>query len=163
DSPWPPSLYTRCDEARERVSATGAGGEPLDEAALAADLEALRAEGIDAVAIAFLHAYRFPDHERRAGEIARRCGFGQVSLSHETIPIQKLVPRGHTTLVDAYLSPVLRRYVDALRDGLEKLLGPGVPLHFMQSHGGLAHAERFRGKDSILSGPAGGVIGMIAT
>jgi len=159
----PPMLYTRVVEARERVSATGDVVEPLDEAALAADLEALHAEGIDAVAIAFLHAYRFPDHERRAGEIARRCGFEQVSLSHETIPLLKLVPRGHTTLVDAYLSPVLRRYVDALRAGLDELLGPGVPLHFMQSHGGLARAERFRGKDSILSGPAGGVIGMIAT
>src|SRR5690606_16179039 len=159
----PPMLYTRVVEARERVSATGDVVEPLDEAALAADLEALHAEGIDAVAIAFLHAYRFPDHERRAGEIARRCGFAQVSLSHETIPLQKLVPRGHTTLVDAYLSPVLRRYVETLRAGLQELLGPDVPLHFMQSHGGLARAERFRGKDSILSGPAGGVIGMVAT
>ncbi|HEX6995998.1 MAG TPA: hydantoinase B/oxoprolinase family protein [Gammaproteobacteria bacterium] len=163
DIRMPPMLYTRVVEARERVSATGDVVEPLDEAALAADLEALRAEGFDAVAIAFLHAYRFPDHERRAGEIARRLGFTQVSLSHETIPVQKLVPRGHTTLVDAYLSPVLRRYVDALRAGLNELLGPGVPLLFMQSHGGLARAERFRGKDSILSGPAGGVVGMIAT
>src|SRR5690606_40033295 len=109
DSPWPPSLYTRCDEARERVSATGAGGEPLDEAALAADLEALRADGIDSVAIAFLHAYRFPDHERRAGDIARRCGFAQVSLSHETIPLQKLVPRGHTTRSEEHTSELQSR------------------------------------------------------
>ena len=159
----PPMLYERVVEARERVSASGDVVEPLDETALAAELDALRASGIDSVAIAFLHGYRFPDHERRAGEIARRCGFAQVSLSHETIPLQKLVPRGHTTLVDAYLSPVLRRYVETLRAGLDELLGPGVPLLFMQSHGGLARAELFRGKDSILSGPAGGVIGMIAT
>jgi len=159
----PPMLYERVVEARERVAADGAVVEPLDEAALAADLEALRASGIDSVAIAFLHGYRFPEHERRAGEIARRCGFAQVSLSHETIPLQKLVPRGHTTLVDAYLSPVLRRYVETLQAGLDELLGPGVPLLFMQSHGGLARAGHFRGKDSILSGPAGGVIGMVET
>jgi len=159
----PIMLYDAVIEARERVSAAGDVIEPLDEAALAADLDALRASGIDSVAIAFLHGYRFPDHERRAGEIARRTGFAQVSLSHETIPLQKLVPRGHTTLVDAYLSPVLARYVASMQAGLYELLGSDVPLLFMQSHGGLARAEFFRGKDSILSGPAGGVVGMVAT
>src|SRR5690606_11542957 len=159
----PPMLYERVVEARERVCVGGDVIEPLDEARLAIELDALRASGVDSVAIAFLHGYRFPEHELRAGDIARRCGFAQVSLSHETIPLQKLVPRGHTTLVDAYLSPVLHRYVETLRNGLDELLGRDVPLHFMQSHGGLARAERFRGKDSILSGPAGGVIGMVAT
>jgi 5-oxoprolinase (ATP-hydrolysing) len=159
----PPLLYERVVEARERVGARGEIVMALDERQLAADLGRLRAAGFDSVAIAFLHAYRYPEHERRAGEIARRCGFRQVSLSHETIALQKLVPRANTTLVDAYLSPVLRRYVASLRSGLEALFGTEVPLLFMQSHGGLVRADLFRGKDSILSGPAGGVIGMAAT
>ncbi|HEX7079908.1 MAG TPA: hydantoinase B/oxoprolinase family protein [Gammaproteobacteria bacterium] len=159
----PEMLYARVVEARERVSAQGDVVEPLDAQRLAADLASVRAEGIDSVAIVLLHGYRYPEHERQAGEIARRLGFSQVSLSHETIPLMKLIPRGDTTLVDAYLSPILRRYVASLRDGLDALLGAGAPLSFMQSHGGLAKADFFRGKDSILSGPAGGVIGMVAT
>src|SRR5690606_1609446 len=105
-----------------------------------------------------MHAHLHPVHERRAGEIARRLGFSQVSLSSEVSPLLKLVPRGDTTVVDAYLSPVLARYVAGVAAEL-----PGVDLQFMQSHGGLVEAGHFRGKDAILSGPAGGIVGMART
>src|SRR5690606_35230402 len=105
--------------------------------------------------------YRHPRHETLAAEAAREIGFEQVSASHRVSPLMKLVPRADTTLADAYLSPVLRRYVDAVRGGLSEYLG-AAPLLFMQSHGGLADAAAFHGKDSLLSGPAGGVVGMVA-
>ena len=104
-----------------------------------------------------MHGWRFPDHEARLAAIARDLGFAQISVSHEVAPLIKLVPRGDTTVVDAYLSPVLRRYVDRVAGGLGD-----APLQFMQSNGGLTDARAFRGKDAILSGPAGGVVGMVA-
>jgi 5-oxoprolinase (ATP-hydrolysing) len=157
----PPVLYDRVIEATERMSAHGEVVTALDENALRAGLEAAHAAGLRSVAIAFLHGYRFPDHELRAAGIARAMGFDQVSVSHQISPLMKLVPRGHTTLVDAYLSPVLDRYIRNLREGLHDRLG-SASLLFMQSHGGLVRAEAFRGKDSLLSGPAAGVVGMAA-
>ena len=110
------------------------------------------------MAVVCLHGYRFPGHEQRIGEIARRIGFTQISLSHETSPLMKLVSRGDTTVADAYLSPILSRYVNQVTGELS-----GVRLQFMQSSGGLTDARTFRGKDSILSGPAGGIVGMART
>jgi len=151
----PELMYERVIEADERV---GAGGEviaALDEEALAAELQAAYGAGIRACAIVFLHGFRHAAHELAAEALALAAGFTQVSVSHRVSPLMKLVPRGDTTVVDAYLSPVLRRYVD----GVAKEM-PGVRLLFMQSSGGLAEASRFQGKDAILSGPAGGIVGM---
>ena len=153
----PPPLYTEVVEAHERLAADGRVLQPLDETQLAEALQAARARGLDAVAIAFLHAYRYPAHELAAAALARAAGFRQVSVSHEVSPLARLVPRGETTVADAYLSPVLGRYVQRLRQPLQ-----GKRLLFMQSNGGLAEADRFRGRDSVLSGPAGGVVGMAA-
>jgi 5-oxoprolinase (ATP-hydrolysing) len=154
----PQMLYSAVIEARERTGAHGELITPLDEDGVARDLRAAWDEGFRAVAVACLHSYRYPAHEARIGEIARALGFTQVSLSHETSPLMKLVSRGDTTVVDAYLSPVLARYVDSVTGEL-----PGVRVQFMQSHGGLADARSFRGKDSILSGPAGGIVGAART
>ena len=154
----PEQLYERVIEAEERVTAEGEVLTPLDAARLRADLEAAYAAGIRSAAIVFLHGYRYPAHERRAAELARLLGFTQVSASHQVSPLMKLVSRGDTTVVDAYLSPILRRYVD--RVGAE--LG-GTRLLFMQSNGGLTDARRFQGKDAILSGPAGGIVGAVRT
>ena len=154
----PDLLYSRVIEATERV---GAGGEvitPLDEEAAGRDLRSAYAGGFRSVAVVCLHGYRYPAHEARLGELARQAGFTQVSLSHETSPLMKLVSRGDTTCVDAYLSPILARYVDHVASELG-----GVRLQFMQSNGGLTDARLFRGKDSILSGPAGGIVGMART
>ena len=158
----PEMLYEEVIEAEERVSARGEVITPLDEPTLRAELAAARARGMHSVAIVFLHGYRFPEHERRAARLAEAVGFRQVSVSHATSALMKLVSRGDTTLADAYLSPVLNRYVRQVREGLADVLRD-APLLFMQSHGGLVSAEAFRGKDSILSGPAGGVVGMAKT
>ncbi len=123
-----------------------------------AALEALRNDGIDALAIVLMHGWTWQAHERRLAEIARELGFAQISVSHEVAPLIKLIGRGDTTVVDAYLSPVLRRYVDRVAAGLPH----STELRFMQSNGGLTDASSFRGKDAILSGPAGGVVGMVA-
>jgi 5-oxoprolinase (ATP-hydrolysing) len=157
----PEMLYTRVVGAGERVTAEGEIETPLDAARLRHDLAAAFAAGLRSVAIVLLHGYRFPQHELAAEAIAREVGFPQISISHRVMPLPKLVARGDTTLVDAYLSPVLGRYVSSVRRGLAGQLG-SAPLLFMQSHGGLAAAEHFRGKDSLLSGPAGGVVGMVA-
>jgi 5-oxoprolinase (ATP-hydrolysing) len=162
DIQLPEMLYTIVVEARERVSARGDVVQPLDEARLRADLEVASQQGATSVAIVLLHGYRYTEHERRAAEIARKLSFGQVSVSHETSPLMKLVSRGDTTLVDAYLSPALDRYIGQVRAGLADIIGT-APLLFMQSHGGLVQADYIKGKDSILSGPAGGVIGMVET
>jgi 5-oxoprolinase (ATP-hydrolysing) len=156
----PEMLYTRAVGAVERIDAAGEVVVPLDAGALRESLDAAHAAGLRSVAIVLLHGYRYPQHERVAGAIAREAGFTQISLSHEALPLPKLVVRGDTTLADAYLSPVLDRYVASVRRGLAEHLAEGRLL-FMQSHGGLASAARFRGKDSLLSGPAGGVIGMV--
>ncbi|MBZ0212125.1 MAG: hydantoinase B/oxoprolinase family protein [Hyphomicrobium sp.] len=210
----PEMLYRRVIEADERVRADGSIERRLDLAALEEKLRTARADGIDAVAIVFMHAYAYPEHERRAAELARALGFSQVSASHEVSPLIKLVPRGDTTVADAYLSPVLRRYVERVSSALSPPSpGPsrhaeGVPsarregwgegqrqaappisaphvsaepssariplpadagrgtgpnILFMASSGGLKAAQMFRGRDAILSGPAGGVVGMAET
>src|SRR5690606_24425064 len=154
----PDMLYAATVAARERLGADGTVLVPLDEDGLRADLAAAHAAGFRSAAIVLLHGYKHPQHERRAAEIAAEVGFAQVSASHEVSPLPKLVPRGDTTLAAAYPSPVLRRYVAAVEAGLARELR-GAPLLFMQSHGGLAAAAHFRGRDSVLSGPAGGVVG----
>ncbi|KEO96682.1 5-oxoprolinase [Erythrobacter litoralis] len=145
-------------EVDERVSAAGKVLTPLDEEAARQRLEALRGEGCDALAIVLMHGWHFRDHEKRLAEIAREIGFAQVSASHEVAPLIGIVARGDTSVVDAYLSPVLKRYTD----GLQAELPNAGRLRFMQSNGGLAEVGAFRGKDAILSGPAGGVVGMVA-
>jgi 5-oxoprolinase (ATP-hydrolysing) len=162
DIKLPSMLYARVIGAVERVAVDGAVLVPLDVAKLRTDLEDAYAGGLRSVAIVLLHGYRFPGHEAAAAALARAIGFPQVSVSHEVLPLQKLVARGDTTLVDAYLSPVLDRYVGGVRSGLKSAIGDVGRLMFMQSHGGLAPAAHFRGKDSLLSGPAGGVVGMVA-
>ena len=154
----PELLYAQVVEADERVGAHGEVIAPLDEAALRAGLQQALDTGIRACAIVFLHGWRFTAHEAAAARIAREMGFTQVSVSHEVSPMMKLVSRGDTTVVDAYLSPILRRYVDRVATQM-----PGVRLFFMQSSGGLTEAHRFQGKDAILSGPAGGIVGMVRT
>ena len=154
----PTMLYDRAVEIDERVGADGTLIRALDETAAATLLATFRADGFDSVAIALMHGWAYPAHERRLVALARQAGFGQVSASHEVAPLIRFVPRAATTVVDAYLSPILRRYVDCIADGV----GADCELSFMQSNGGLTHAHAFRGKDAILSGPAGGVMGMVA-
>ncbi|MEO5844021.1 MAG: hydantoinase/oxoprolinase family protein, partial [Caldimonas sp.] len=154
----PELLYSRVIEADERVGADGTVVRALDEAKLARDLEAARAAGFASVAIVFMHGWRFTAHELAAERLAKGAGFAQLSVSHKVSPLMKLVGRGDTTVVDAYLSPILRRYVDQVSAEM-----PGVRLYFMQSSGGLADAQAFQGKDAILSGPAGGIVGMART
>jgi 5-oxoprolinase (ATP-hydrolysing) len=154
----PELLYERVVEANERVGAQGEVEQPLDEAALRAELQAARDAGIAGCAIVFMHGWKYPAHEQDAARLAREAGFTQVSVSSEVSPLMKLVARGDTTVVDAYLSPILRRYVDRVAAQM-----PGVRLYFMQSSGGLTEAHRFQGKDAILSGPAGGIVGMVRT
>jgi 5-oxoprolinase (ATP-hydrolysing) len=154
----PELLYKKVVEVVERIGARGDVMIPLDEKRTQTALEAAYAEGFRSIAIVFMHGYRFPDHEERVAEMARGTGFTQVSVSHQVSPVMRVVSRGDTTVVDAYLSPILRRYVDRVAAEL-----PDVRLMFMQSNGGLTDARRFQGKDSILSGPAGGIIGMVRT
>jgi 5-oxoprolinase (ATP-hydrolysing) len=154
----PELLYERVVEAQERVGADGEVVQPLDEAALRQQLDDARAAGIAACAIVFMHGWRYPAHEQAAARLARAAGFAQVSVSSEVSPLMKFVARGDTTVVDAYLSPILRRYVEQVAAQM-----PGVRLFFMQSSGGLTEAHRFQGKDAILSGPAGGIVGMVRT
>ncbi|MFE0553699.1 hydantoinase B/oxoprolinase family protein [Streptomyces pilosus] len=151
----PELLYERVVEVDERVAADGTVLRAPDLDALAPALRRAWDDGIRAVAVVCMHSHLHPAHEQRIGELAARTGFPQISLSSEVSPLMKLVPRGDTAVVDAYLSPVLRRYVRHVADELEN-----VRLMFMQSNGGLTEAGRFRGKDAILSGPAGGIVGM---
>ncbi len=170
----PEQLYERVVEVDERVRAEGAVEKLLDIAHLIPAVEKARAEGINAVAIILMHAWKYPNHEIAVAELCRKAGFAQVSVSHEVSPLVKLVGRGDTTVVDAYLSPILSRYVQqvagelgvaaqlpASRDGRE--INQSPRLMFMMSSGGLTAAEKFQGKDAILSGPAGGVVGMVET
>ncbi len=157
----PDMLYRRVIEARERIRADGSVDEPLDAARLRAELEQARADGIDAVAIVFMHGYRYPIHERQAAAIARELGFRHVAVSHEVSPLIKLVARGDTTLVDAYLTPLLADYVARIRAGLGG--ADSTRVLFMQSNGGLVDAAAFRGRDCLLSGPAGGIAGAVKT
>ena len=155
DKPIP--LHSAVIEAAERIDAGGTVLTPLDTAHLAGQLATMHARGLNACAIAFMHAWKNPAHELAAGEIARRIGFGQVTLSHQASPLIKYLPRTETAVLDAYLSPPLARYVEQVAAALPA----DCRLEFMQSNGGLVAAADFRGRDSVLSGPAGGLIGMI--
>src|SRR5438552_2393628 len=152
----PRPVYERVIEIDERIGAHGEIVRGIDLAGAEVELRAAHAEGIRACAIVLMHGYRYPEHERVLAALAHAIGFAQVSVSHEVSPLMKLVSRGDTTVVDAYLSPILRRYVVDVESEL-----PGVRLQFMQSSGGLTDAHRFQGKDAILSGPAGGVVGAV--
>jgi len=170
----PEMLYEDVIEVDERVLADGEVTKAPDVDAVWAELQRSYDTGIRSVAIVFMHGYRFSDHEKLVAGLARSIGFTQVSTSHEVSPLMKLVSRGDTTVVDAYLSPILRRYVDRVAadlthgeqtdvSGTSQGTRQGTRLQFMQSNGGLTDAQLFQGKDSILSGPAGGVVGMVQT
>jgi 5-oxoprolinase (ATP-hydrolysing) len=154
----PSLLYADVIEIDERIGADGEVIKPIDEAATTIALKAAWNKGFRAMAIVFMHGYRYTQHEIKVAAIAERIGFTQVSVSHEVSPLMKIVSRGDTTVVDAYLSPVLRRYVNQIAGEL-----PDTQLLFMKSDGGLTDQSRFQGKDAILSGPAGGIIGMART
>ncbi|MBZ9649354.1 hydantoinase B/oxoprolinase family protein [Sphingobium sp. 3R8] len=155
----PDPLHADVIEIDERLRADGTIRTPLDEAAARAALQGAYDKGLRAVAIVLMHGYLYPDHERALARIAADIGFTQISTSHDVAPLIKLVGRGDTTLADAYLSPVLRAYVDGLRDAL----GDQADMFFMQSSGGLTDGALFRGKDAVLSGPAGGIVGLART
>ena len=157
----PEPLYDRVYEVSERVRADGTVEFALDEEATLVQLQEAYDQGFRCVAVVLMHAYRYPAHEKRIREIAQHIGYTQISLSHDVSPLVKIVPRGQTTVADAYLSPVLRRYVNQVAEALSA--SQTVDLEFMQSNGGLAKAEVFQGRDAILSGPAGGVVGMVRT
>jgi 5-oxoprolinase (ATP-hydrolysing) len=154
----PSMLYEQVAEVGGRVGVDGAELETVDEEEARAVLAGARAAGIDACAIVLMHAWKYPAHEQRLAALALEAGFAQVSASHAVSPLLRLVPRGDTTVVDAYLSPILRRYVDQVASELS-----GTRLYFMQSNGGLTEAGSFQGKDAILSGPAGGIVGAART
>jgi 5-oxoprolinase (ATP-hydrolysing) len=154
----PTLLYERVVEVGGRVDVDGNEVEPLNETEVREALAAAKADGIAACAIALIHAWKHPAQEQRLAELAREAGFAQVSASHEVSPLLRLIPRADTTVVDAYLSPILHRYVNQVASELG-----GTRLYFMQSHGGLAEAAHFTGKDAILSGPAGGIVGAART
>ena len=159
----PELLYERVIEVTERIDATGEIVTALDETTLHSELQQAYDDGIRSVAIALMHGYRMPKHEQRLADLAHEIGFTQVSASYNTSPLMKLVSRGDTTVTDAYLSPILRRYVQQVRQALDADQGGCRQLLFMQSNGGLTDADLFQGKDAILSGPAGGVVGMVST
>ena len=154
----PAPLYSGVVEADERLAADGAVVTPLDAEALRKALHQAVADGFTSAAIAFLHSDLAPEHERVAGDVARSAGFEFVALSHEVSPLPRFVPRAETTVADAYLTPVLQAYVRRVAEATE-----GAPLYFMTSAGGLVRAEAFRGRDAVVSGPAGGVIGVART
>ncbi|AIE73503.1 MULTISPECIES: hydantoinase B/oxoprolinase family protein [unclassified Synechocystis] len=154
----PSLLHCQVIEALERIDAQGRILQSLDREKINHDLQQAYDQGIRSVAIALMHSYRYPDHELIVAEIAEKIGFTQISCSSEVSPLIKYIYRGDTTVVDAYLSPLLRRYVDQVQGQL-----PGVTVQFMQSHGGLVDGKHFQGRDSILSGPAGGIVGAVKT
>jgi len=154
-----PGVLAVCTvEIAGRLGADGVIVEPIDPAEVRAVLARAYGDGLRTVAIALIHAWAYPELEQQVAALAREAGFSQISVSHEVAPVMRLVPRAETTVADAYLSPVLRHYVDQVARSLGD-----VPLFFMQSHGGLVEAARFRGKDAVLSGPAGGIVGAVRT
>jgi len=166
----PEQLYERVVEVDERVRADGCVERLLDIANVKPAIEQAKADGIDAVAIVFMHAWKYPEHEKAVAKVCRKAGFSQVSVSHEVSPLIKLVGRGDTTVVDAYLSPILSRYVQRVAGELgivsaqpSERSAVSPRLTFMMSSGGLTAADKFQGKDALLSGPAGGVVGMVET
>ena len=154
----PSMLYESVVEIDARYDANGNELKPVDRARVRQDLQAVYNTGIDCCAIVLMHGYRYIQHELQVAEIAKEIGFTQISISHQVSPLMKLVSRGDTTVVDAYLTPILRRYIDRLASQL-----PDTQLMFMKSDGGLVSADNFQGKDSILSGPAGGIVGAVKT
>ncbi|MBT7583265.1 MAG: hydantoinase/oxoprolinase family protein, partial [Kordiimonadaceae bacterium] len=154
----PEQLYEKVLEVDERICARGEIITPLDLTSIEEQMIKAFGSGIRSIAIVTMHGYRYPDHEKKIATLAKEIGFSQISTSHETSPLMKLIGRGDTTVVDAYLSPILRRYIDRVQNELSD-----VPLYFMQSNGGLADADHFQGKDAILSGPAGGIVGAVKT
>ncbi len=166
----PEQLYERVVEVDERVRADGCVERLLDIANVKPAIEQAKADGIDAVAIVFMHAWKYPEHEKAVAKVCHKAGFSQVSVSHEVSPLIKLVGRGDTTVVDAYLSPILSRYVQRVAGELgivsaqpSERSAASPRLTFMMSSGGLTAADKFQGKDALLSGPAGGVVGMVET
>ena len=161
----PEQLYERVIEVDERTMADGKAVRGPDLEALQPELARARADGIDSVAVVLMHSWQNAIHEIIVEDACKRAGFSQISVSHQVSPLAKLVGRGDTTVVDAYLSPILRRYVDRVAGvlGATPSGEPGPTLQFMMSSGGLTAADMFRGKDAILSGPAGGVVGMVET
>lgn len=159
----PEMLYEDVLEIDERLSASGEIITPLNVEGCRAGLTKAYSSGIRSIAIVFMHGYRYPEHEAALAKLAAEIGFEQISVSHKVSPLMKLVARGDTTVVDAYLSPILRRYVNQVAGQLNASSGKGPRLMFMQSNGGLTDANFFQGKDAILSGPAGGVVGMTRT
>ena len=159
----PQMLYTATLEIEERMGANGSVVTPLNLKQASAGLKQAFAQGLRSIAIVFMHGYRFPEHELSVAKLAQAIGFTQISISSQVSPLMKLVSRGDTTVMDAYLSPILRRYVDRVSTELDGLEQAGGRLMFMQSNGGLTDAHAFQGKDAILSGPAGGVVGMVRT
>lgn len=154
----PEELYDHVIEVGERIMANGEVFLDLHEESIYDDLRRAYDQGFRSLAIVLMHGYAYPQHEQRIKQIAEDIGFPQISVSHETIPLMKLISRGDTTVVDAYLSPLLKRYIEDLKQELGE-----IPIFFMQSNGGLVSETLFRGKESILSGPAGGVVGMVKT
>ncbi|MDJ0695192.1 hydantoinase/oxoprolinase family protein [Mastigocoleus sp. MO_188.B34] len=154
----PTMLYEQVIEVEQRYDARGNELIPLNITAVTKDLQAVYRTGIRSCAIVFMHSDRYPHHEQQVAQIAQEIGFTQISISHQVSPLMKLVSRGDTTVVDAYLTPILSRYINQVASQL-----PRVKLMFMKSDGGLIAAEKFQGKDSILSGPAGGIVGAVQT
>lgn len=154
----PTMLYEQVVEVNERYDARGNELISVNIEEVKSDLQAVYNTGIRSCAIVFMHSYQYPQHEQQVAQLAQQIGFTQISISHQVSPLMKLVSRGDTTVVDAYLTPILRRYVNQVANQL-----PGVRLMFMKSDGGLTDAQQFQGKDSILSGPAGGIVGAIQT
>ncbi|MBV1900589.1 MAG: hydantoinase B/oxoprolinase family protein, partial [Kordiimonadaceae bacterium] len=150
----PAPLYSHVIEADERISARGEVLGKIEEKSLLSQMTVAYKNGLRSIAIVFMHGYRYPQHEVKAAKIAREIGFTHVSVSHKVSPLMKLIPRGDTTVADAYLSPLLSHYVGQIRDAVGD-----TPLYFMQSNGGLTSANTFEGKDAVLSGPAGGIVG----
>ncbi|HEY9770475.1 MAG TPA: hydantoinase/oxoprolinase family protein [Coleofasciculaceae cyanobacterium] len=162
----PEMLYEQVVEVKERYDAQGNELIRVDISQTRQDLQAAYDSGIRSCAIVLMHSYRYPQHELQVGEIARRIGFTQISISHQVSPLIKFISRGDTTVVDAYLSPILRRYVEQFTENLfvrQQQRKASTKLMFMQSNGGLVDANLFKGKDSILSGPAGGIVGAVKT
>lgn len=154
----PEQLYKQVIEVEERIGPDGDIITPLNLEKIRKELEAALRKGITSIAIVTMHGYKYPDHEIKLAEFAKEIGFQQISTSHQTSPLMKLVGRGDTTVVDAYLSPILKRYINKVEDEVGD-----IPLYFMQSNGGLANSKHFQGKDAILSGPAGGIVGAVKT
>lgn len=158
----PELLYDEVLGIRERLHSNGEVLIALDLTRTRSSLAKAYNKGYRSIAIVLMHAYKFPEHEKQVAELAAQIGFQQISISHEVSPLSKIVPRGETTIVDAYLTPILRRYVDRIADSIGSKNEPGKLL-FMQSSGGLTDYKKFRGRDAILSGPAGGIVGATHT